>query len=292
MNQALKGEIKKNVLAMFNHNIGAVVVNGTDNVLISKFAGLVNVGLYSNYYLILSGISSIVSKVSEAVTASVGNMGVAENDDKIYSIYRTMNMVNFWIYSFCTICFWMLFQPFIIMWLGEAYLLETPVVLIVCINFYISGMRKINITFRDAMGLFWHDRYKPVAEAIINLVVSICLAKKMGITGVFIGTFVSNMMTGFWVEPFILYKYKFKRNLCAYMWSYLFYTCLMVIGGGIVTILMDYIVVQGWSGIVIRLFCCVIVINLLYLAAFWRTGEFQHLRQFVYPQVKGLLKKI
>ena len=60
-------EIKKNVFAMFNHNVGAVVVNGTDNILISKFAGLVEVGLYSNYSLILSGIVAIVAKVTEVL---------------------------------------------------------------------------------------------------------------------------------------------------------------------------------------------------------------------------------
>ena len=93
--------IKKNVFAMFNHNVGAVVVNGTDNILISKFAGLVEVGLYSNYSLILSGIVAIVAKVTEAAAASVGNLGVLENEKKVFSVYCTMNLVNFWIYSFC-----------------------------------------------------------------------------------------------------------------------------------------------------------------------------------------------
>ena len=92
----------------------------------------------------------------------------------------------------------MLFQPFIKMWLGADFLLSNGVVLIICINFYVSGMRRVNITFRDAMGLFWYDRYKPLAEAAINLIASICLAKQWGIAGVFIGTFISNMMTGFW----------------------------------------------------------------------------------------------
>ena len=75
--------------------------------------------LYSNYSLILSGIVAIVAKVTEAAAASVGNLGVLENEKKVFSVYCTMNLVNFWIYSFCTICFLMLFQPFIKMWLGE-----------------------------------------------------------------------------------------------------------------------------------------------------------------------------
>ena len=63
--------------------------------------------------------------------------------------------------SYTHLCFLMLFQPFIKMWLGADFLLSNGVVLIICINFYVSGMRRVNITFRDAMGLFWYDRYKP-----------------------------------------------------------------------------------------------------------------------------------
>lgn len=282
-------EIKKNVFAMFNHNVGAVVVNGTDNILISKFAGLVEVGLYSNYSLILSGIVAIVAKVTEAAAASVGNLGVLENEKKVFSVYCTMNLVNFWIYSFCTICFLMLFQPFIKMWLGADFLLSNGVVLIICINFYVSGMRRVNITFRDAMGLFWYDRYKPLAEAAINLIASICLAKQWGIAGVFIGTFISNMMTGFWVEPYILFKYKFGNGIKNYMLRYFMYTGCMVVAGGIVWKVSLLTSGTGWSDIAFRIICCIVIVNIFYLIAFFRTTEFQNLRNLIVPEVKRMI---
>ncbi len=47
-----KADIVKNVKAMFMHRFGGVVVNGTDNLVISALFGVVSVGLYSNYYLI------------------------------------------------------------------------------------------------------------------------------------------------------------------------------------------------------------------------------------------------
>ncbi|MFQ9801542.1 MAG: hypothetical protein ACLR23_24475 [Clostridia bacterium] len=62
------------------------------------------------------------------------------------------------------------------------------------------------------MGLFWYDRYKPIAEVILNLVASILLAKPFGISGVFAGTVVSTLLTSFWIEPYILYRRGFPSK--------------------------------------------------------------------------------
>lgn len=48
--QEERRDIFKNVKAMLMHKIGNVVVNNTDNLLISSFVGVVTAGIYSNYY--------------------------------------------------------------------------------------------------------------------------------------------------------------------------------------------------------------------------------------------------
>lgn len=292
LNPELKDSIKKNVFAMFNHNIGNVVVNGTDNILISKFIGLIEVGLYSNYSLIISTIMSIVSKVSNSVAASVGNLGAMEDDERVYKIYQVINFLNFWIYSFCTICFWILFQPFITVWLGKNYLLMNTTVFIICANFYLSGMRSVNLTFRDAMGLFWYDRYKPPVECVINLVASIYLARRMGIAGVFIGTFISTMLTSFWSEPYIVHKYKFHRKLSEYITRYAVYTSCMIGVGLIIKAATDCFALSGWFNIIVKILVCIVGINGIYLAIFCRTPEFQYLYKLVFPVLKSLLEKL
>ena len=42
------------VKALFFHKIGSFVVMGTDNIIISKYLGIITVGLYSNYFLIIN----------------------------------------------------------------------------------------------------------------------------------------------------------------------------------------------------------------------------------------------
>lgn len=62
----------KNVIGMMSAKIGAIVVNGTDNLLISAFVGLSSVGLYSNYTLIVNTVKTLFVQSISAITASVG----------------------------------------------------------------------------------------------------------------------------------------------------------------------------------------------------------------------------
>ena len=78
------------------------------------------------------------------------------------------------------------------------------------------------------MGLFWYDRYKALAEAVLNLGISIVLVKNFGVWGVFAGTFCSTVLTSVWVEPYILYKYRFHRPVKEYFKTYAGYLLMMV----------------------------------------------------------------
>ena len=61
--------------------------------------------------------------------------------------------------------------------------------------------------FREAKGLFWYDRYKPLFESVINLTTSLLLVQKFGVAGILGGTVISSVCTCVWVEPYILMRY-------------------------------------------------------------------------------------
>ena len=54
-----KKVITKNVAALSMHKIGSSVVLSTDNILISSFLGVVLLGAYSNYFMIISALTSV-----------------------------------------------------------------------------------------------------------------------------------------------------------------------------------------------------------------------------------------
>ena len=276
-----KAEIVKNVKAMFMHRFGAVVVNGTDNLVISALFGVVSVGLYSNYYMITMKLSDITNQIFDGITASVGNLGAVESEKRSYRIYLVANFAGFWIFSFCSICLFCLFTPFIQLWVGNKMLLSTQVMFFIVLNFYATGMRQATLTFKNSFGLFWYDRYKAVVEAVVNLVCSILLARAIGIAGVFLGTLISTLTTDLWVEPLVLFRHGFHRSPAPYFLRYAIYTILTFAAGGLTWYCCSLIPGVGILQLAAKLVICLIVPNALYLLIFFRTKEFRYLKDAV-----------
>ena len=274
-------QIKKNTAAMVLHKIGTIVVSSTDNIIISAKVGITWVGLYSNYYLIINALNTIITQFFTAITASIGNLGVTESKEKSEYIFECINFIGFWIYGFCTIALYQLFNPFIEIWLGKDLLMSMDVIAILAFNFFITGMRKSVLTFRDAFGLFWYDRYKPIFESVINLVVSLILAKPLGITGVFIGTAVSTLTTCLWVEPYVLYKYGFDTCSISYFLRYIYYTFIMIIAAIPTNLLCNLLPGSGLTAFILKLFICLIIPNIIFLLVFYKTKEYKYLFSMV-----------
>lgn len=249
--------IKKNILAMFFHKIGNVVVFATDNIIISKFVGIVSVGLYSNYTMVVNQINTLLGKVFNSLIASVGNLVLSDDKKHTEEVLNKVIFANSLLYGFCAICLLELIQPFIKVWLGTDYLLSNEIILIVVLNFYISGMRKSVLTFRTAAGLFWEDRYKPVIESILNILFSIPLAINHGIIGVLLGTITSTLLVPFWYEAYVLYHYYFQKSIWGYMYKQICYFVKFIIAEVAVHCLLSSIIVNHVWGFIVRLTLCV-----------------------------------
>ena len=268
-------EILKNIKAMLMHKIGGVVVNNTDNLLLSSIVGILSVGKYSNYYLVIGSIRQVLDQIFQGITASVGNLGATEKSERVKKIFETSFFIGQWLYGFAAICLYEMLSPFVAISFGKNYVFDSSVVLVLCINFYINGMRKASLVFRDSLGLFWYDRYKSVAEAIINLVVSIILAVKFGTVGVFLGTFISTAATSLWVEPYVLYKYRLNSPVWKYFAAYGLYAGVLAA----IWFVTDYLCSFVSGGYIMQLLCrfviCMILPNILMLIIYHRKKEFK-----------------
>lgn len=280
-----------NVKAMFLHNIGGYIVFGTDNILISSFIGLATVGIYSNYTMIINQLSALVNPILNGIEASVGNLIATENNDKSYSIFKVMYLVNFWIFSFCTIFLYNLLEPFIGWWLDKKYLLNNIVFVVILINFYLTGMRTAIATFKNKAGLFVQDKYIPLVEALINLSLSIVLVKIFGLVGIFIGTAISTIVTVLWIQPYIVYKNLFKKSVLNYFTTYVFYIFLTIVTGFITTSICNYFIEGStFISLVGKGVICLLVPNVIYVLVFYKRTEFKYIRN-IFSMMLSQFKK-
>ena len=282
-----KQEIRKNVGAMFLHKMSNVVVNNTDNLLISAFVGIVSVGKYSNYVLITSSLRNIVRSFFQGIMASVGNLGVSKDKGNLGRIFHATLFINQWVSCFVTITLFEIFNLFVAIFFGEQYVFDLTVVAMICLNFYLGSLREGILVFRDSLGVFWYDRYKAVAEAIINLVVSVILAKYMGTAGVLLGTVISTLSTSAWVEPYMLYKHRLGVSLWEFWKRMLVY---VPVSAGVL-FLTDWVcnLYEGkaWQMLLYRMVVCMFVPNLLLFILYYRNRELA----FLLEKAKELLPK-
>lgn len=274
-------DIKKNVGAMVFHKIGGMVVNSTDNIIMSRVIGLVAVGIYSNYYLIIQALETVIMQIFNAIVASIGNLSATENKSKMKDIFNKTFFVDFWIFAFCTTCLIVLYNDFITLWVGEEYLFPFSIIITICICFYLKGIRRAVLTFRDATGSFYYDRFKPIFESVINLVVSIVLAKKIGVVGIFIGTIISTITTSIWVEPYVLYKHVFNMKVSDYFKRLVGYSITGLTICTVTYYICSFFTKLNWITLIIKAIICFAFVNLMFIIIFRKTKEFIYFKELI-----------
>lgn len=225
----IKKDITKKVKALFFHQTGSFIINGTDNIIISKYINLTTVGLYSNYYFIINSIQNLIRQIIKEFTPSVGNLLVTETKEKAYDVFKKTRFLTFWIVTFTGTGILLVSSDFIKIWLGNEYTLPFLTILILVINYYQKTSRMPYSIFKEAAGIFYEDRFIPIIESVINIISSILLVKKIGLPGVFIGTIISGLILWMYSYPIIVYKKIFNREIKNYYLEIIKYIALFLI---------------------------------------------------------------
>lgn len=277
LDKKIEKDIFKKVKSLFLHQIGAFAINGTDNIVISRYVGLSSVGLYSNYYLIINSVQTIASQIIDATTPSIGNLLVTESTEKHFEVFKRMRFINFWIASFCGICIYSLMEPFVKLWIGEEYLLSSIILFVLTINFYQKTSRLTYKSFKTAAGIFYEDRFVPIIEATINIVISVLLAKKIGLVGVFIGTIVSGLSLWCYSYPKYVYKNLFQKKYLNYAKETIGYISMFLITLYITITITDIFIINNiFLQLIIRFLICLIIPNLIIIICFNKTDNFKY----------------
>lgn len=272
-----KNGLLRNVKAMFMHKIGHLVVNSTDNIVISKFVGLTVLTNYTNYQIIISALQSIISTGLSGITASIGNMLTDDDNSKAYIVHKRIFFLSFWIISFIVISLYNTLNQFIVIWMGKESLLNNLTYILILINLYFTAMRGSVDQFQTGSGNFYQDRYAPICEAIINLISSVILVKYIGIAGVFLGTLISNITVIFWTKPYVVYKYVFKESVGRYFKMYIKYILIGIIPL-IITACLTNTIKEEYSflSFIINCLINIVVINISYFVIFFKSDEFKY----------------
>ncbi len=233
-----KRPIYREVRGLIIHQFSSVAVHQTDNIIISSLTGLgvIAVGFVSNYNMLMNAVLGFVTQIFGSVTSGFGNLAASSTKEHFRKVFLTSNFINFWIYGFCCIAFYILIPPFITLWIGADKLIDPISFLLIIMNCYLQGQCAIFNNARVAVGNFNKDKWWSLTQALVNLVISVIGAKALGLVGVYIGTIASRMVCIIF-RPYSTYSYMFGRSSKEYYFILTKYF-VSVVFAGIVTFIL------------------------------------------------------
>lgn len=273
----VKNEIRKRLGGLFGTKLNSIVVNQADTLVISAFLGLTLLTQYGNYYLVLNSVSGFILIVFASMTASIGNKIVSDTVEEVYTLFKRINFLNNWIVGWCSISLVCLYQPFMIIWVKEDLTLPLLMSVLMTLYFYVYQIQRTILTFKDAAGLWYEDRFRPYVSMTINLVSNLILVNVIGIYGIVVSTIFAFLISVPWCNS-VVFKHFFKKSPWINIRKMLINFLITAIIGAF-TFFICYSLDVSIIGLILRALICLIVPNLVYLLVFYRSEEFKYYKQ-------------
>jgi len=204
-----KVKLIRSIKAMFMHRIGSVLVNTVDSVVISMFVGVVALGEYSNYLVILTSLTGVINLVFTSLVSVLGHMFVESDKTTSRKYCEIFHLLNFIIGIVCFLGYYAIIDNLIAILFSPDLIVAKSIPFVITVNGFVQFMRQGVLSFRDATGTFYYDRWKSLFEGFANLILSIILVNIIGVTGVIVATIITNLFISHIVEPYVLYKNAF-----------------------------------------------------------------------------------
>ncbi|MCC8067711.1 MAG: oligosaccharide flippase family protein, partial [Clostridiales bacterium] len=280
--------IKKQVAGLTIRKVAMLSRNAFDSLFVSAFLGLSATAVYDNYYYILDSVVMLLAVVKTSMAGGVGNSLALDSDEKNLQDMHRINFLYMWIGGWCSICLLCLYQPFMLLWVGESMTLPFGMVVLFALYFYVLKMSDIRTLYSESAGIWWEARYISVAEAAANLLLNWILVQTMGLYGIILATLISYFVFNFIGGAVILFRVRFTHGgLARFLLSHLKYAAVTVLAAFVTYAWTSCIPAVGIAGLLIRAIICVICPNLLYFLIYFRTGTFRE----CLPMVKNILKR-
>lgn len=280
--------INQRVRDLFTAKLGSVIVGSADSIVISAFLGLSLLGIYNNYYYIMTSVMGFITIIFTSCTAGIGNSIVTDSLDKNYKDFKTMTFIVGWLISCATVCFLCLYQPFMEIWVGKKYMFNMNVVVLFCIYFVVCELSMIWATYKDAAGIWHEDRFRPLIGALANLVLNIIFVAVLdiGVYGILLSTIISYIFISMPWLIINLSRVLFKRSMAEYIAILIKLLVVIVISGICAYLICDRIHISGFLEFGIKAVICLFVSNVILFAFYRKSDEYQRTREMVNRMLK------
>ena len=185
--------------------ISDVALENTDNVVLTVFAGLKEVSIYSVYYLVISGIKYLLLSITIGMQSLMGELWAKQ---ELEVLRRFFGWVEWVMHTAATFLFGatsVLILPFVIVYTNGVtdvdYVQPLFALLIVAANAVYCFRLPYHLMVL-AGGHYKQTQYSCIIAMIMNIVISVLAVRFWGLVGVAIGTLIAMLYQTIWLAAY------------------------------------------------------------------------------------------
>ena len=183
-------------------HIASVVLNSTDLIILTIFATLSDVSVYSVYHMVIMGIMHLVISTTNGLQSLMGELLAKKESEYAKNVFEWME----WILHTMTVlvfgCTGVLLIPFVRVYtfnITDTNYIQPIFSLLITLAYAIRVLRLPYNILILAAGHFKDTQSNYIFAAVINIVLSIFLVWQYGLVGVAIGTLVAMLYQTIWM---------------------------------------------------------------------------------------------
>ena len=277
----VRKDIWHRVKGLLITRISGVTYNTFGSIILSAMVGLVSVANYNNYWTIYGTVETIIILVRHSMQASVGNSVASESVEKnlgdIFVWQFLFSMIAIW----CSCCLLCLYQPFMLLWMGNDSLLPNIDVILLSLLFMVSTVQHAFCLYLSANGLWWELRWPYIISTIANIIMNLVFCGLWGTTGIILATLIAQLVFGMIWQCAIIFKEYFKTSGFIYYKKQLLYFVI-----GVVVCVISYLIcmqirTDGIAGLIIKAIISATTPLIILLTLFRKTEEFERCKSIV-----------
>lgn len=281
--------IGANILGLMLQKIGTVFLTSVDSIVVSAFLGLTVLGVYNNYWTLVTAVAGFAGMLTMNIIPSVGNSIAVESKEKNFEDFRKFDFLYTWLIAWCGCCLMALSQPFVEVWLGKDNMLDFGMVALLGIVFFTSHVNDMTYVYRDAAGLWRQGQFVPLIAAAVNFVLNIALVCVVGLPGVAISSIAALLAvyTPFYTKILFMSYFDDRRAWLRYVAGQFARTVIFAVAALLCCWVVSLVPFQGVAGLALKFAIMLVLPNLLLLVAYGRTEGFRLAKPFV----SGMLQR-
>ena len=202
---------------VFVLKISHLVFNGSINLFIGFFVSFPMVAMYGNYNMVMAKITGFVDGVFSGMEASVGNLIAEGNKQRTLHMFFELLSIRYFLAGVCSITLYLIVPKFIAIWLGEQYVLESHVLVLMSLHIFFQQARLTVDNFKNGYGLY-SDVWAPIAEVVICIGLCLILGQWWGLSGILFSFVTAEFIIKMFWKPYFLFSRGFKESVFKLYW--------------------------------------------------------------------------